>query len=431
MHWQRRIFACLVMALTCLLASVAGAFEPYSLANTEVRELPRSANGRDYTLYISLPSSYASSPSRTYPVLYCCDGYWSFSQIIGLYFGLRADNVIPECIIVGMAYSGTAPAVGSLRQWDLTPSSDSWADPSGSNSGHAREYLDVIASEFIPFVQAQYRADPSYRVLSGSSYGGLFTLFALFERPGLFQGYVVPSPSLWWNNGYIQRMERAYAQTHRSLPARLFMSYAADEGDSIRTTTKDFAGQLRSSGYTDFAMAIREIVGERHSTTACEAYNRGLRFAFLPLSANPPTSYDPGFDSFPTLGAISTRGLVRSGENALIAGIVVQGLVPKRVLVRAVGPALAGMGIANPLSDPKLSVINANQQLVATNDNWEDQANASEVSSTGIRLGLYAFTAGSRDASTIVTLAPGNYTVVVESVNGAEGIALVEVYEVH
>ena len=415
------------LLLALLLAASAAAAAPYTLGNTEVQALPRSANGRDYTLYLGLPSSYATSPARRYPVVYACDGYWDFHLLMAETGNLLADGAIPECIVVGFSYTGDHPDYGALRQWDYTPGYDPYA---GANSGHAQEFLGVVANQFISYVESHYRADPAFRVLAGSSYGGLFAMYAMFERPGLFQAYIAASPALWWRSYYIASREREYAGTHRSLPARVYLTFAGDETSAIRESTRSFAEQLRRSHYSDLALAVREIAGERHSGTKPDAYNRGLRFAFVPLAPRPPVVADPGFGSPSTLVNLSTRGRVGRGDDVMIAGLVIRGLQPKRLLIRAVGPMLAEAEVAGYLGDPAFRVVDASHRTVAENDNWNDADDASSLATISRQVGAVPFPQGSRDAATVVTLDPGLYTVVVEGVDGAEGVALVEAYEI-
>jgi len=418
------------LALLSLAAVVCTRADPYTLPNTEVRVLPHSANGRDYVLYVGLPSSYASSPTRRYPVIYACDGYWDFPLLMAETGNLTYDNAMPECIVVGLAYAGTAPNVGALRQLDLTPGVDPWTDPSGTTSGLAAEYLGVIANQIIPFIELEYRVDSSFRVLTGSSYGGLFTVYAMFERPGLFQGYIAPSPSLWWRSNFLLTRETDYAGSHSSLPARLYLTWGSDESSSIQDTTRQMYAQLKRATFGGFAVAAREMTGERHSGPKGESFNRGLRFVFAPRAPQPSTAIDPGFATRSSLINLSTRGRVGSGENVLIAGLIIQGLDAKQVLVRAAGPALSPMGVTSFLADPRIRITTLSGAAVAANDNWGDAANATAISAAAAQTGAFAFTTGSRDAAALLTLAPGAYTVIVESVNGAEGIALVEAYEV-
>ncbi len=423
---DRGVRSLVFVALFALSALTLSA-ESFVLNGTEVRALPRSSNGRDYTLYIGLPASYATSPSRRYPVLYASDGYWDFHLLVWEAGNLVVDGLIPECIVVGIGYSGVNPDVSSLRQWDLTPGYDAYA---GTNSGHAQEFLDVVANQFIPFVEQNYRADSSYRVLAGSSYGGLFTMYALFERLGLFNAYIAVSPSLWWRSRYIASRESDYALTHTAFNTRIFLTYAGDETSAIRDSTKSLGQQLRHSNYSGLAIAVREIDGERHSGTKAEGFHRGLRFAFAPLAPTPSTVANKGYGSRSPFINLSTRGRVGTGDNVMIVGLVIDGPELKHVLIRAVGPGLAVQGVSDIINDPKLTLIDTSHRIIATNDNWSEAANATALTTATAQAGAFALASNSRDAAALVTLEPGLYTMVVEGVNGAQGVALVEAYEI-
>ncbi|MBA2270285.1 MAG: hypothetical protein H0W20_06775, partial [Chthoniobacterales bacterium] len=116
---------------------------------------------------------------------------------------------------------------------------------------------------------------------------------------------------------------------------------------------------------------------------------------------------------------ISTRGFVASGENVLIGGFIVGPTT--RVAVRAIGPSLAAAGVAQPLQDPVLQVVNGNGEVVRTNDNWEGPQKA-EIEALGIA------PSDKRESALIETLTAGSYTAVVRGVAGGTGVGLVEVY---
>jgi hypothetical protein len=135
---------------------------------------------------------------------------------------------------------------------------------------------------------------------------------------------------------------------------------------------------------------------------------------------------------------LSTRAFVGTGEAALAAGFVVTGSTPKRVLIRGIGPALAGFAVPNSLGDPVLRVYEQDR-VIAQNDDWgtplptgstQSAASAAELAAAATAAGAFPLSAGSRDAALIVTLPPGAYTAVVSGANDATGAGLVEVYEV-
>lgn len=126
---------------------------------------------------------------------------------------------------------------------------------------------------------------------------------------------------------------------------------------------------------------------------------------------------------------LSTRARVRSGAGVLIGGFVVQGAASKRMLIRAVGPTLGAFGVAGTLSDPMLTVYSGSTPI-ASNDRWDAVENASALTTATTRAGAFSLASGSEDAALLITLAPGAYTVEVKGKAGAEGVALLEIYEV-
>jgi alkaline phosphatase len=125
---------------------------------------------------------------------------------------------------------------------------------------------------------------------------------------------------------------------------------------------------------------------------------------------------------------LSNRALVSPG-NPMVSGFVISGSQSRQLLIRAVGPGLATYGVTAPLADPTLTVFNAARATIASNDNWEADANANAVrTSTGL-VGAFTLSAGSADAATLVTLPPGGYTVHVTGADASSGTALLEVWE--
>ena len=122
-------------------------------------------------------------------------------------------------------------------------------------------------------------------------------------------------------------------------------------------------------------------------------------------------------------GNISTRGEVLGGNDLLIGGFIVGKGAAKPVVVRALGPSLGADGVANALADPTLELHNANGALVESNDNWQESANAQEISREGLA------PSRPKEAALSAMLAPGEYSVVVQGKNGTTGVGLVEIYD--
>jgi hypothetical protein len=152
--------------------------------------------------------------------------------------------------------------------------------------------------------------------------------------------------------------------------------------------------------------------------------------------------YDVGSaDPNPTkqLINISTRGYVGTDQDVLVAGFVVSGDAPKRILIRGVGLGIKQFGVADVVADPVLKLYDAKQVAVAQNDNWEapqsigagdTPATGGQITAADTAVGAFPLATGSTDAAMIVTLNPGQYTAIVSGANGGTGNAIVEVYEV-
>jgi hypothetical protein len=120
---------------------------------------------------------------------------------------------------------------------------------------------------------------------------------------------------------------------------------------------------------------------------------------------------------------ISTRGRVGADDDALIGGFIVGGHASKTILVRALGPSLANSGATDVLSNPLVELYDATGQLLASNDDWQDGAQAEEITATGIP------PTDPREAALIATVPGGDFTAVVRGENGDQGLGLVEIYD--
>ena len=122
---------------------------------------------------------------------------------------------------------------------------------------------------------------------------------------------------------------------------------------------------------------------------------------------------------------ISTRGRVGIDDEAMIGGFIVQGSAAKRVIVRALGPSLAGgpSPIVGALADPILELHDGNGNLLAVNDDWSNSPQAAEIIATTIP------PVNNLESAIVATLGPGNYTAIVRGVDNTSGVGLVEVYD--
>jgi hypothetical protein len=125
------------------------------------------------------------------------------------------------------------------------------------------------------------------------------------------------------------------------------------------------------------------------------------------------------------LGNISTRAFVSTGSSIVIAGFILAGHDGNaNIILRGIGPSLAGFGVPNPLVNPILELRDANGGLLLENDNWEDDPNqAAIISAAGLA------PTNSFESAIASTLPPGQYTALLFGLNNGTGVGLVEVYD--
>ncbi|HPM60724.1 MAG TPA: alpha/beta hydrolase-fold protein, partial [bacterium] len=285
-----RLVARAAMAIALLLTyasitaaqTAASSYPAHTIWNSQLRVLPPTPLGRHYQLHIGLPGSYSTEKAQRYPVVYVTDAYWDFQKLDAMRGSMVYDRVVPEFIIVGIGYAGENLNFDSMRGWELAPVPFGGGD--ARTTGHAADFLSTIESEIIPFVEREYRADPSYRVLAGASLGGLFTLYALFTTPELFQAYIAATPAVVVGDNWLLGYEEKFATSGRPLKARLHVSGGGNEAPEFLGGILKFNQRISSRHYPGLAYEFRIVDGERHASMEFEAYVRGLRFAFEPLA---------------------------------------------------------------------------------------------------------------------------------------------------
>jgi N-acetylneuraminic acid mutarotase len=131
------------------------------------------------------------------------------------------------------------------------------------------------------------------------------------------------------------------------------------------------------------------------------------------------------------LANISTRAFAQTGDNVIIGGFIVRGSVPKKVIIRAIGPGLTQYGVPNALANPTLELHDGTGALIASNDNWQHTIIGGIITGNqfhDIQNSGHAPGDG-RESAIIADLPAGNYTAIVRGVNDTTGVALVEVYD--
>lgn len=240
---------------------------PVTVAGSEQREIVSAKTGTRYELLVSLPDGYAANQQR-YPVLYVLDG-WHFPLLAFMQNNNRFSKRMPPVIVVTISHG--AKNVMALRGHDFTPSPV--ADVPGS--GGAAEFLAFIEHELIPLVDKAYRSDVTDRALLGHSHGGLFAIYAMQQRPTLFQRIVSVSPTVGWDENRLFAPERFKAMAS---PVRLDLSVGTDEKFDREVT--EFAAQLDRLKPRGLTFRFTVYPNEEHNSMRLAAIPAGLYWVY-------------------------------------------------------------------------------------------------------------------------------------------------------
>lgn len=155
------------------------------------------------TLNIYLPLGYSDKSKDIYDVVYVFDGSLDedFIHTVGLvqYYNFPWIDVIPNSIVVG---------IGTIdRRRDFTyPTTIEEHQEIYPTSGKSDMFMSFIEKELQPFIESNYKVSDSKTIIGGSM-GGLISTEILLKRPTLFNKYVIVSPSLWWDNGSLLKVD--------------------------------------------------------------------------------------------------------------------------------------------------------------------------------------------------------------------------------
>ncbi|MCJ8303151.1 alpha/beta hydrolase-fold protein [Shewanella sp.] len=220
------IFGLITLASICSISPVLSkeqtaviAPQSFTIPRTEIIKI--NDGERPYELYIKLPRGYHKQQNkfRKYPVIYLTDAMYTFQVVSGATRYPMNINSIQQAIIVGISWEkGVKGDLSRVRDYTISED-ESWKKVTGGAERHIR----FIADKVIPFVEHNYRGDAVQRIYVGNSLGGLFGSYILLHYPELFSGYVLGSPSFWWDKGLILKSLMSVSKRSALFDSRIFI----------------------------------------------------------------------------------------------------------------------------------------------------------------------------------------------------------------
>ena len=259
------IIAAFLIALSVSLLLPVNVYGGDSVANPiiigEKIKIHSQVLNEERTLLIYRPENYNYS-GEAYPVLYLLDGEYHFHHVTGIVRFLSGLRLIPPLIVAGLANTD--------RNRDFLPTNMIHIPTSGGGD----RFLSFIETEWIPFMDKNYRTHP-YRILVGHSFGGLFTVYTLFTKPELFNAYIAVSPSLHWDNLLVLKKALDFFKKRLSFKKFLYMTMG-DETRDMLVSIKNFCNILEEHAPANFKWHYSFMKKEEHGSTPHRSIYDGL-----------------------------------------------------------------------------------------------------------------------------------------------------------
>lgn len=290
----RRLATAMILALSVMLGASVSAQPPapsapqppgYTMPFTHVWDMPAD-DGQIYRIFVSYPGS-GEPPERGYPVLYVLDGNAMFATFANAR-RLQEYGDLGDSIIVGVGYP--TEDLYDIRRFDdltmklLDPPPPHLRDFAKYKSGGREAFLDFLTNKLRREIAGRYKIDLDRQSLFGHSFGGLFGLYALYNRPEAFYSIVAASPSLEWNEQAILSEERVFVERLRSgkVPktSRLMLLIGGRDTDDDPEPAEALNRRLdQLSGY-GLRVRIKRYEEEAHMDVPVRAVPDALRFIF-------------------------------------------------------------------------------------------------------------------------------------------------------
>jgi uncharacterized protein len=263
-----RLFTIAILLVALVAPAAATAEEPVRAFGIESKIL-----GEERIVVVRTPRQYAQG--ARYPVLYLTDGEAQFEHTVSTVEFLARNERMPELIIVGV--------FNTDRTRDLTPTSAPLTGGGGEvrrfpTAGGADRFLDFFEKELIPYVDASYRTEP-YRIFAGHSFGGLFAMYALVARPGLFQAHVSVAPSLGWDERLIERRLDALLRAKKDLGGSVFITLG-EEPPAAKEAFDRVRALLQKRAPRTLEWEALYLPDEDHGSIVLLSHYRALRMIF-------------------------------------------------------------------------------------------------------------------------------------------------------
>lgn len=252
-----------VIALLLIITIASCKKEEFNPNLTKQFTVQSTSNGASYTVKVAVPGNYNPSTQK-YAAIYVLDGEENFDNV-----AKQCQKLSSDVLVVSIGY-------GNNRAFDYTPTK---AD---HNGGGAEKFMLFIKDELIPKMESDYAADTARasRTILGHSFGGLFAAYAFANYNQSFGNYLMLSPSLWYDNEILFRMEQDNRSTNSKNQQLVFMGIGALEGGGRMQAPFEGFYQRLSHNYPGIKLAKHIVPNRDHVGSKNPNITEALNFYF-------------------------------------------------------------------------------------------------------------------------------------------------------
>ncbi len=379
--------------------------------------------------YVLGPKTHQLNGDFTYPATGRTDNQLRTLSHVGLLNPAPSEESLATYLRSVSVTNPTAPVQHRMRSW-IDANCSHCHRPGGFGPGYDGRFYTPLANQNLINTYVKFRD------LDGSQLYQRDNALDEFKMPPLAKNLVHENAMRTLRQWIASPLEVLSVYLHQDAnhlavrfnshvdpeTATLPSDYSLDRGATISEAVPGPEPDtviLTVSGIVPNQSYVLNVTGIQDTSPSANTIWPGSRIQFTAQPLPAAKSH--------RLANVSARLQVGAGDDVAISGFIVRGTSAKRALIRAIGPSLGSSGIAHGLVDPTLELHDRNGVLVATNDNWAENANQQEIIDTGLA-------PGSTTESVLLARLPSDeqgvaYTAVMRGANNSAGIGLLELYD--
>lgn len=254
-----------VLLMLTMVACQKEEFNPNQVKSFSIQS---TSNGANYSIKVALPDNYDPT-TNTYATMYVLDGEVDFDFVANQSKEISNQFSTLNVLVVSIGY-------GNDRALDYTPSK------ANEGGGGAEKFMHFIKDELIPKMETDYGADTSRekRIILGHSFGGLFGSYAYTNFNRVFGNYLLLSPSLWYDNEIILKLEQENRDMNMNSKQLVFMGLGGLENSGRMMAPFEAFYQRLNNNYSTMTLSKNIEPQLGHVGSKNPNIQKALRFYF-------------------------------------------------------------------------------------------------------------------------------------------------------